>query len=154
MITLELGPDHGIEVLLAVGSRPVLPPAVRRRVEDSREELEVDVRLPKVGESFFWIAINGPSCALNARPLHWPIQLLPTPQFLIGFPTLAEAKEHQRSCLNDPASVVREKMESIADRDDIAFVATKDPDPPTTGPTFWAEMPAESGNWTDELTTY
>ncbi len=102
------------------------------------------MRLPKVGESFFWIAINGSSCAINAVPLHWPIRLLPTPEFLIGFPTLAEAKEHQRSCLNDPVSVVRKNAQALVSRDDIAFVALKDSQPQTEGPTFWAEMPAET----------
>ena len=50
------------------------------------------------GESYWWIAINGPSCARSNFPMRKPL-VTPTPEQLIGFPTAEEAEQAQHTCL-------------------------------------------------------
>ena len=58
----------------------------------------------------FWIAINGSSCTLCPIPSDTAPQAKPCPEYFVGFSTLAEAKEAQRLCLNDPIPVVQEAV--------------------------------------------
>jgi hypothetical protein len=53
----------------------------------------------------YWIAINGPTCAMTSLPLRKP-QVTTTPQQLVGFPTWEEAEHAQSVCLNAPMAEV------------------------------------------------
>jgi hypothetical protein len=52
-------------------------------------------------EERYWIAINGASYAISSFPLRNPM-VTPTPELLIGFPTLEEAQEALDVCLHSP----------------------------------------------------
>jgi hypothetical protein len=89
----------------------------------------------------YWIAINGASCAISSMPMRNPM-VTPTPQQMIGFPTLEEAQDAQRICLTASMDEVRRFMKSL--RPDVGSgrvrVTTPDnPQPPTRGPTSWTE---------------
>src|SRR5262245_40271775 len=58
----------------------------------------------------YWIALNGPSCAINTVPMREPV-VSPTPEQLIGYPTLEEAQAAQRLCLTAPIEEVRAYFE-------------------------------------------
>ena len=61
----------------------------------------------------YWIAINGASCALTAFPMRHPF-VIPTPEQLLGFPTLDEARKAQQVCLNAPMPEVKRFMQSLS----------------------------------------
>jgi hypothetical protein len=68
--------------------------------------------------------------------------LTPTPEQLIGFPTLEEAQRAQRICLRASINAVRRFMESL--RPDvksgrIRVIKPPHPQPQTDGPTMWTE---------------
>lgn len=91
--------------------------------------------------TLYWIAINGPSCALTQMPMSEP-KVTPTPQLLIGFPALQEAREAQRCCLHSPMGEVRRFLNSLrpgvkAGR--IRVIRPPHPQPTTRGPTAWTE---------------
>ena len=46
-------------------------------------------KIPETQDVRYWIAINGPTCALSALPWQNPMAT-PTPEQLLGFPTLEE----------------------------------------------------------------
>jgi len=90
----------------------------------------------------YWIAINGASCAYSSIPMRDP-KVTPTPQRLIGFPTLDEAVEAQLICLTAPLDEVRRFVESL--RPDVMsgrvrVITPEHPQPPTEGPTAWTEQ--------------
>jgi hypothetical protein len=58
----------------------------------------------------YWIAINGPSCAICSMPLKEPL-VTPTPEEMFGFLTLEEAERAQRICLMAPIKKVERFME-------------------------------------------
>jgi hypothetical protein len=89
----------------------------------------------------YWIAINGSSCALSTLPWRDPTTV-PVAQQMFGFPTLREAKEAQRICLDEPIEKVKAWMESL--RPDVAsgrvlYKRPAKPDTPTFGETMWME---------------
>ena len=90
----------------------------------------------------YWIAINGASCALTAFPMRHPL-VIPTPEQLLGFPTLDEARKAQQVCLNAPMPEVKRFMQSLsadvmAGR--VRVIKPKHPEPPTSGQTAWMEV--------------
>jgi hypothetical protein len=89
----------------------------------------------------YWIAINGSSCALSAIPLRNPI-VTPTPQHLLGFPTLEEAERAQHICLTAAMEEVNRFLRNLAPdikSGRIRAIREKRPQPETTGPTTWSE---------------
>ena len=58
----------------------------------------------------YWIAINQASCALCPIPSNTAPETRPRAELYVGFQTLAQAKEAQRMCLDDPIPVVRKAM--------------------------------------------
>ena len=88
-----------------------------------------------------WIAINGSSCALCTFPLREPL-VTPTPEHLVGFPTLEEAEEVQRLCLSAPMKTVHRFIQGLgadvrAGR--IRHIRPKHPQLPTEGTTAWTD---------------
>jgi hypothetical protein len=90
----------------------------------------------------YWIAINGPSCALCAIPLREPL-VTPIPEELFGFPTLEEAERAQRICLMDPIKKVQrfiQKELGLRIRlGQVHYIRPKHPQPPTKETTAWTE---------------
>jgi hypothetical protein len=60
---------------------------------------------------YWWIALNGPSCARSNFPMCNPL-VTPTPEQLIGFPTAKEAEEAQHTCLTAPIKDVKKHMKN------------------------------------------
>jgi hypothetical protein len=89
----------------------------------------------------YWIAINGPSCAISALRFCQPV-VTPTPEQLFGFPTWEEAYEAQQLCLNAPMAEVNKFLKGL--RSDIKsgrarYIRPKHPQLPTRGPTMWTD---------------
>jgi hypothetical protein len=89
----------------------------------------------------YWIAINGSSCARSSLPMQNPM-VTPTPEQMLGFPTVEEAQKAQRLCLQAPMNEVRKFMESL--RPDvksgrIRVIQPAHPQPPTHDATMWTE---------------
>lgn len=88
----------------------------------------------------YYIAINGPSCALSRIPWNEPPIVSPTPQQLIGFPTVEEAEEMQAACLHDAIPAVEKKLLDLVPRveaGEVQILTNPHPEPPTTGQTIW-----------------
>jgi hypothetical protein len=89
----------------------------------------------------YWIAINGSSCALSPLPMRNP-KASPTPEQLIGFPTLEEAQFAQNLCLHAPMKKVRRFFANLAPdvhSGRIRVIRPAYPHPQTSGPTAWTE---------------
>lgn len=89
---------------------------------------------------YYWIAINGASCALSSTPMPPPpkLQVIPKPEVLIGFPTLDEAVKVQGICLGDSIPNVERCLKELNKREDVCRVAYNDADAPTRGQTLWS----------------
>ena len=88
----------------------------------------------------YWIAINSSSCALCSFPLRNPM-LTPTPEQLLGFPTLEEAERAQRICIQAPMHEVRRFLKSLAPdvhSGRIRVIQPTHPQPPGA-PCAWTE---------------
>src|SRR3981081_3063534 len=85
----------------------------------------------------FYIATNGASCALSCLDFARPPEVIPRPRCLIGFPTLAEAVEAQKICLNAPVAEIAERMRGWAHEPQLNYPRNDNPDPPTKGQTLW-----------------
>ena len=88
--------------------------------------------------SYYWIAINQASCAMSAIPMPGVPKVTPTPQGLIGFPTLASAKAAQQICLTAPIPTVAEAVQGWrAGKDGAVVIDCDNPEPPQAQ-TFWS----------------
>jgi hypothetical protein len=89
----------------------------------------------------YWIALNGASCALTSLPLRNPL-VTPTPQQLLGFPTLKEAKRAQRICLQSSMNEVQRFFTSLSPdvrAGRVRVINPEQPQLPTRCPTMWTE---------------
>jgi hypothetical protein len=97
------------------------------------------------GETHYWIAINGASCAMSSFPLPVTVAAKPTPQYMLGFPTLEEARDTQEFMLTAPIPDVRKRLEGFQERvqrGEIIYIQPANPEPPRTGPTMWSNETA------------
>jgi hypothetical protein len=88
-------------------------------------------------KTFYWIAVNGASCAMSSFPMRHP-RVTPTPEQMWGFPTLEEAQRAQCICLNEPMPKVIKFLSSLApdiSAGRIRYIRPAHPQPPTTGAT-------------------
>jgi hypothetical protein len=89
----------------------------------------------------YWIAINGSSCTLSSLPMRNP-KATPTPEQMLGFPTLEEAQRAQRICLRAPMDVVCKFLVSLTpdvQSGRIRVIQPRHPHPQTSDPTAWTE---------------
>jgi hypothetical protein len=92
----------------------------------------------------YWIAINGPSCALCAIPLCEPL-VTPTPEYLIGLPKLEDAQDTYQLCLSAPMARVKRFIRALsadikAGRiTHVRLIRPEHPQPPTGEMTAWTE---------------
>ena len=92
-------------------------------------------------EEKYWIAINGGSCAISQVPWVNPVTV-PVAQQYLGFPTLEEAKEAQRICLHEPATVVEDFLKGLGPDVKAGRIRAFNPpypQPPTHAETVWME---------------
>jgi hypothetical protein len=100
----------------------------------------------------FWIAINGASCAMASFPMKNP-KVTPTPTYLIGFPTIEEARHAQHVCLTAPLAEARRFVDGLVAQGEaegsavgvqdharrIVVITPANPEPPTRGETMWVD---------------
>lgn len=92
-------------------------------------------------ENWWWLAINGATCAASFLPLPETVVVSPTPQQLVGFKTREAQKAAQKKLLTAPMPEVcrymREVLPAKRDRGEIKVIRPKKPQRPTDGPTMW-----------------
>jgi hypothetical protein len=89
----------------------------------------------------YWIALNGSSCGMTSLPMAYP-KVTPTPEQLLGFPTLEEAARAQQVCLYAPMDEVQRFLESLrpdVKRGRVRVIQPKHPQPPIASATMWTE---------------
>jgi hypothetical protein len=90
---------------------------------------------------YYWIAVNGASCAMSSAPMRHPV-VIPTPEQMWGFHTLEEAERAQHVCLHQPIPEVIEFFQSLEPHihsGRIRYVRPAHPEPPTRGETMWVD---------------
>jgi hypothetical protein len=89
----------------------------------------------------YWIAINGPSCAISVIPLRKP-KVTPTPEQLFGFPNFEDAEKAQRIFLTDPVKTIHRflrKLGADIEAGRVLYIRPEHPQPPTKGATAWTD---------------
>jgi len=95
-------------------------------------------------DSWWWLAVNGASCAASSAPLPSNIIVSPTPEQLLGFRTREDQVAAQKLLLTAPMEDVNRFMETFATKvksGEVAYVRPEAPEPPTDGPTAWWVIP-------------
>lgn len=97
---------------------------------------------------WYWIAVNGPSCAASSVPMPATVSVRPTPEQLIGFRSREEQLKAQHFLLTAPIGEVEKYMRTTLlakyEKGEVAVIHPKAPDPPTAGPTCWMLFPRTS----------
>jgi hypothetical protein len=93
---------------------------------------------------WYWLAINQASVALSVMPLSKRVNVIPTPEQLIGFPTWEEAKAVQDFLLNasieDVAEFMTREMPNKIEKREAVYIRPEHPQPPTHGKTAWFDF--------------
>jgi hypothetical protein len=106
---------------------------------------------------YYWIAINGGSCAMSITPMRLFPTVSPVPNNMIGFRTIEEARDNQHFLLTAPIEEANDRMQQLlqkARRDEIVLVIPEFSEPPVNRgePTLWlAPRPAKTKSGDDEL---
>src|SRR5262245_26196852 len=95
---------------------------------------------------WWWLALNGPSCAASALSfLAKGLEVSPVRQQLIGVPTQAEQRRLQEFLLNAPSDSDVTEIRAKIDSGEWAHLVPLAPEQPHRGPTAWLGHPRESG---------
>lgn len=115
--------------------------------EDIESDLVVTRRedgtfLVNPNEEWWWLAINGSSCAASKRLCREVPQVSPVPEELFGFITDEERETARRIHLRDPTAGIStsEFRETLPERirtGQVRCIRPDKPEPPTEGPTTW-----------------
>lgn len=89
--------------------------------------------------TYYWLAINGSSCAMSSFPLPKTVTVTPRPRMIVGFPSYEEAESAQRSLLTAPIAKVRKLMDGWKSRRDLVMKVFKNPESHTRGVTLWQD---------------
>lgn len=97
-------------------------------------------------QEWWWVAVNGETAALSPIASETPPLIQPTPEQLLGYRTLDEAKAAQQFLLTAPVSDIYRSMVGgdLAKRikaGEISYFLPKKPELPTKGPTQWLYGP-------------
>jgi len=98
----------------------------------------------QAANTYWWLAINGPSCAASFVPLPVSVTVIPRPEQLVGFLTEDEARSAQRFLLTAPIREVGQYMKRLtwrAKAGEVVILFLDNPESPTTGPTLWMAAP-------------
>lgn len=93
----------------------------------------------KSATTWYWIALNGPSCAASMFPSP-PPKVIPTPQMLVGFDSRAEQLAAQKRLLTVTIEEVRayiDTLHTMAAGGQVQIIVPPNPQPPTQGQTMW-----------------
>ena len=100
-------------------------------------------------EQFYWLAVNGSSCAASAVPMPPSVVVRPTPEQLIGFRSRSEQLATQRFLLTAPVDQIRmfmeEQMPAKIKNGEVVYLTPDNPEPPTAGATIWQCGPTSTG---------
>ena len=92
-------------------------------------------------KDWWWLAINGASCAVCSLPMPATVAVAPIPEQLIGFASRDEQIAAQEFVLTAPIDEVAEFMNTtILDKvqsGEVAYIRPQSPDPQPDGPTMW-----------------
>jgi hypothetical protein len=94
----------------------------------------------------YWIAINGPTCAISSFPFRNPM-VTPTPQVMFGFPTYEEAQHAQRILLGSSNYEASKFFKSFVPDVRLGRIRIINPEHPQphvsqpSDPTMWTESP-------------
>ena len=106
-------------------------------VEDGQHRVKVTTgKYAKRPSRFYWLAINGPSVADCPVPAA-NVEVAPTPEALLGFPSRKEQIETQKFLLNAPIPDCVTRLRSFLKRNDVKIIRPRNPEPPTKGATSW-----------------
>lgn len=86
---------------------------------------------------YYWIAINGPSCAASPIPFPGSIRVSPRPHILIGFKTRQDAASAQRLVLTSRIGRIRKFLAKCRVRNDVVYRKLDSPEKPTKDQTMW-----------------
>lgn len=85
---------------------------------------------------YWWLAINGASCAASPIPLPDHVAVRPTPERLLGYRTQAEQLDDQHRFLHHPADSVRNYVRQLlpmkVKAGEIRQIVPEKPERPTT----------------------
>ena len=84
----------------------------------------------------YWIAINQASCAMCSIPVDTPPTAKPTPQFLVGFPSLVEAQSAMKLCLTAPIAKVQAAFMAWTGTKGVVVKKCRKPQKPAAT-TYW-----------------
>lgn len=93
---------------------------------------------------YWWLAINGASCAASFIDLPSTVKVSPIPEQLLGYHTQDEQLTAQQFLLNAPIDEVTEYMQAMPDRiqrKEVVYIRPENPEEPTHGPTLWVTEP-------------
>lgn len=100
-------------------------------------------------ELYWWLAVNGASCAASHIPFPRTVKVHPTPEQLIGFRTREEHLKTQRFLLDAPIKDVDRFMKRTLParirRGEVVYIRPDNPEPPTHGSTIWRDSPSDQG---------
>jgi len=92
-----------------------------------------------MADEYWFLALNGPSCAMSAFPLRKPFDVFPRPEFLIGFEDEEEARRYQQLFLTCPPEDLPKHGAMLRARPDVIILSVEDSEPRTTGQTVWVQ---------------
>ena len=91
-------------------------------------------------KTYYWIAINGASCAYSPCALPMSLHVSPIPELLLGFDSLAEAQKQCAYLITASIEQVYARVAELADRanrGEIRCIKPSNPEPQTGTPTIW-----------------
>jgi hypothetical protein len=95
----------------------------------------------KTEKTYWWLAINGSSCAVSPMPLPDTVVVRPQPHTLLGYQTQAEQLKDQQffltASIEEIARYQNGPMRKKVASGEVRFKGCAMPDVPTKGPTCW-----------------
>jgi hypothetical protein len=121
------------------------PSGFAGHVNQGETDSMTDTSMPTV---WWWIAINGPSCAASSVPLPISVVVSPIPEHLLGFRTREEQMTTLRFLLNarlaDVETFMTVKIPTKIRSREIVYRRPHNPESFTHGPTRWTVKPTDA----------
>ena len=95
---------------------------------------------------WYWLAINGASCAASYFPMMVKeLHVKPVPEVVIGYGSQERQLNRQEFFLTQPLDALQQyvkyKLQMEIATGEAVFKRLPNPEPPTTGPTLWGPQP-------------